>query len=89
MLPLETGARRKRFLRRASRHAPFLSPARAATVVDRGHRRKMDLAVEVPSSPLEAVMSHEVWAEIYQRLVRLIDEHRTTLITVNTRRGDF
>ena len=46
----------------------------------------MDLAVEVPSSPLEAVMSHEVWAEIYERLVQLIDEHRTTLITVNTRR---
>src|SRR5882672_7760717 len=66
--------------------AKFLAPARAATVVDRGHRRKMDLAVEVPSSPLEAVMSHEVWAEIYRRLVQLIDEHRTTLITVNTRR---
>src|SRR5213595_1368647 len=53
------------------------------TIVDKGHRRKMDIAVEVPTSPLEAVMSHEVWAEIYQRLVRLIDEHRTTLITVN------
>jgi ATP-dependent Lhr-like helicase len=66
--------------------AKFLSPARVAAVVDRGHRRKMDLAVEVPNSPLEAVMSHEVWAEIYQRLVQLIDEHRTTLITVNTRR---
>src|SRR5690242_6504248 len=56
------------------------------TIVDKGHRRKMDLAVEVPSSPLEAVMSHEVWAEIYARLVQLIEEHRTTLITVNTRR---
>src|SRR5882672_1569428 len=66
--------------------AKFLAPARPVSIVDRGHRRKMDLAVEVPSSPLEAVMSHEVWAEIYQRLVRLIDEHRTTLITVNTRR---
>src|SRR5438128_1823548 len=66
--------------------AKFLSPARAATVVDRGHRRKMDLAVEVPNSPLEAVMSHEVWAEIYQRLIQLVEEHRTTLITVNTRR---
>src|SRR5213595_892814 len=54
-----------------------------ATIVDKGHRRKMDIAVEVPKSPLEAVMSHEVWAEIYQRLVALIDEHRTTLITVN------
>src|SRR5919201_500117 len=55
-------------------------------IVDKGHRRKMDIAVEVPKSRLEAVMSHEVWAEIYQRLVQLIEEHRTTLITVNTRR---
>ncbi|HET9470656.1 MAG TPA: DEAD/DEAH box helicase, partial [Usitatibacter sp.] len=55
-------------------------------IVDRGHKRKMDLAVEVPGSPLEAVMSHEVWDEIYARLVGLVESHRTTLITVNTRR---
>src|SRR5438270_10005452 len=65
--------------------ARFLT-RKPCTIVDKGHRRKMDLAVEVPKSPLEAVMSHEVWAEIYQRLVQLIEEHRTTLITVNTRR---
>src|SRR5258708_3768567 len=65
--------------------ARFLT-RRECTIVDKGHRRKMDIAVEVPKSPLEAVMSHEVWAEIYQRLVQLIEEHRTTLITVNTRR---
>ncbi|MCD6042204.1 MAG: ATP-dependent helicase, partial [Burkholderiales bacterium] len=57
-----------------------------ACVVDKGHQRKIDLAVEVPHSPLEAVMSHEVWKEIYDRLVALIEEHRTTLVTVNTRR---
>jgi ATP-dependent Lhr-like helicase len=55
-------------------------------IVDQGHKRTMDLAVEVPRSPLEAVMSHEVWKEIYDRLVHLIESHRTTLITVNTRR---
>src|SRR6185436_1675592 len=55
-------------------------------VVDKGHRRKIDLGVEVPGSPLEAVMSGEVWKEIYDRLVTLIEAHRTTLITVNTRR---
>jgi ATP-dependent Lhr-like helicase len=55
-------------------------------IVDQGHKRTMDLAVEVPRSPLEAVMSHEVWKEIYDRLVQLIESHRTTLITVNTRR---
>src|SRR5512134_2050270 len=56
------------------------------SIVDKGHKRRLDIAVEVPSSPLEAVMSHEVWKEIYDRLVSLIESHRTTLITVNTRR---
>src|SRR4249920_3759963 len=65
--------------------AKFLTSS-SCQIVDKGHKRKMDLAVEVPGSPLEAVMSHEVWKEIYDRLVRLIEEHRTTLITVNTRR---
>src|SRR5437660_5968081 len=65
--------------------ARFLT-RRECSIVDKGHRRKMDIAVEVPPSPLEAVMSHEVWAEIYQRLVQLVEEHRTTLIMVNTRR---
>src|SRR5437764_9294115 len=65
--------------------ARFLT-RKPCSIVDKGHRRKMDIAVEVPKSPLEAVMSHEVWAEIYQRLVQLTEEHRTTLITVNTRR---
>jgi ATP-dependent Lhr-like helicase len=55
-------------------------------VVDRGHRREMDLEIEVPSSPLEAVMAHEVWEELYERLAELIRGHRTTLIFVNTRR---
>jgi ATP-dependent helicase Lhr and Lhr-like helicase len=55
-------------------------------IVDRGHKRKIDLAIEVPGSPLEAVMSGEVWQEIYERLVGLIESHRTTLIFVNTRR---
>ena len=55
-------------------------------IVNRGHQRRIDLALEVPGSPLEAVMSTEVWQEIYSRLVDLIAEHRTTLIMVNTRR---
>ncbi|HET7764490.1 MAG TPA: DEAD/DEAH box helicase [Burkholderiales bacterium] len=55
-------------------------------IVDRGHKRRMDLAIEVPGSPLEAVMSLEVWQEIYARLVELVESHRTTLIFVNTRR---
>jgi ATP-dependent Lhr-like helicase len=66
--------------------AKFLSPSTPCEVIDKGHKRRINLAVEVPPSPLEAVMSHEVWQEVYNRLVELIEAHRTTLITVNTRR---
>ncbi len=55
-------------------------------VIDAGHRRELDLAIELPGSALEAVMSNEVWAEVYQRLAELIEAHRTTLLFVNTRR---
>jgi ATP-dependent Lhr-like helicase len=58
----------------------------ACEIVDAGHRRTLDLGVEVPSSPLEAVMAGEVWQEIYDRLAELIRAHRTTLVFVNTRR---
>jgi ATP-dependent Lhr-like helicase len=55
-------------------------------IVDVGHQREMDLAVELPGSPLETVMSLEVWEEIYKKLASLIEAHHTTLIFVNTRR---
>jgi ATP-dependent Lhr-like helicase len=55
-------------------------------IIDTGHRRARDLALEMPDSPLEAVMSHEVWAQVFDRLAALIEAHRTTLIFVNTRR---
>ena len=55
-------------------------------IVDAGHIRARDLAIEVPSSPLEAVMSNEVWQQVYRRLADLALAHRTTLIFVNTRR---
>ena len=55
-------------------------------IVNTGHKRKLDLSIEVPKSPLSAVMPLEVWGEIYERLVQLINEHKTTLIFVNQRR---
>ena len=55
-------------------------------IVDEGHRRVMDLAIEMPRSTLDAVMAHEVWEEYYDRLTELIAAHRTTLVFVNTRR---
>ncbi|HTM26995.1 MAG TPA: DEAD/DEAH box helicase [Vicinamibacterales bacterium] len=66
--------------------AAFLAPAGGCTIVDEGHRRAMDLGIELPRSALEAVMAHEVWEEYYDRLAALILAHRTTLVFVNTRR---
>jgi len=64
--------------------ARFLSDR--AHIVQVGHRRAMDLAVEVPRDELGAVASTEMWGEVYDRLAELAKEHRTTLIFVNTRR---
>jgi ATP-dependent helicase Lhr and Lhr-like helicase len=64
----------------------LVGPAADCRIIDTGHRRDRDLALEVPSSPLEAVMSGEVWQQVYDRLAELIEGHRTTLIFVNTRR---
>ncbi len=61
-------------------------PATGCTIVDTGHVRERDLAIEVPPSPLEAVMSGDVWRQVYLRLAELTREHRTTLVFVNTRR---
>ncbi len=55
-------------------------------IIDTGHRRAMDLAIEIPPSPLSAVASNETWEEIYGRLAALIRTERTTLVFVNTRR---
>src|ERR1700752_25570 len=55
-------------------------------IIDSGHARKLDIAIELTESPLQAVMSGEVWDEVYDRLAQLIRQHKTTLIFVNTRR---
>ena len=55
-------------------------------IIDQGHVRNWDLRLELPSSPLEAIMANEVWIEIYDRLAALAADHRTTIVFVNTRR---
>src|SRR3989475_12956260 len=55
-------------------------------IVNIGHKRKLDLAVEVPPIPLGPVASNEMWDAIYDRLVALAEQHRSTLLFVNTRR---
>ena len=56
------------------------------TIIDLGHQRDLELAVDVPPSDLEAVMPGEQWGDVYDRLAELVAAHRTTLIFVNTRR---
>ncbi|MDP9008244.1 MAG: DEAD/DEAH box helicase [Pseudomonadota bacterium] len=68
--------------------AKFLTGAHEVpcAIVDSGHVRRRDLALEVPAAPLEAVMSGEVWTQVYDRVAALVLDHRTTLVFVNTRR---
>ncbi len=62
------------------------TPRPPCTIIDSGFQRAMELAIEVPGAPLSAVMSAEVWEELYQRLIELVETHETTLVFVNTRR---
>src|SRR5438874_2694530 len=64
----------------------LLGPEAECRTIDTGHRRTRNLALEIPPSPLEAVMSAEDWQQVYDRLAELIEAHRTTLVFVNTRR---
>jgi ATP-dependent Lhr-like helicase len=64
----------------------LVGPERACAVVDVGHRRDLDIAIEVPATDLQAIATHEQWKETYDRLAALIAQHTTTLVFVNTRR---
>lgn len=68
--------------------AHFLCGARQPNpiVVNIGHKRESDLAVEVPESELGPVASHELWDEVHERIVQLVNQHRSTLVFVNTRK---
>jgi ATP-dependent Lhr-like helicase len=55
-------------------------------IVDTGHGRRLDIAIEVPQSELGPVASNEMWGEIYDRIAALVLQHRSTLVFVNTRR---
>ena len=56
------------------------------TVIDVGHKRRMDVGIEVPKDELSAVVTNAIWSDIYDRVAELVRVHRTTLVFVNTRR---
>ncbi|MGJ7521700.1 DEAD/DEAH box helicase [Variovorax sp. LT1P1] len=55
-------------------------------LVDIGYAKQRDLALELPPTPLAAVMSNEQWTQVYARVAELVWLHKTTLVFVNTRR---
>ncbi len=68
--------------------ANFLTGSQTAQchIVDTGYQQDRDLKIEIPDSPLESMMSGEVWTEVYQKVIQLIEQHHTTIVFVNTRR---
>lgn len=67
--------------------AEFLVGARARpTIIDVGHRRELDVAVEVPNDELSAIATNAIWSDVYDRVAELVRQHRSTLVFVNTRR---
>ena len=69
-----------------SPHSASLARHEPPIIVNIGHQRQLDLAIETPASDLGAVCMHEQWAEVNAQIVELINSHRATLIFVNTRR---
>ncbi|MDP3091623.1 MAG: DEAD/DEAH box helicase [Nitrospira sp.] len=59
---------------------------RGCTIINVGHRRELDLAVEVPKDELSAVATNAIWSDVYDRVAELVRQHRSTLVFVNTRR---
>jgi ATP-dependent helicase Lhr and Lhr-like helicase len=55
-------------------------------VVDSGHRRHLDLSLELPDGELEAAVSGDQFDEILDRIAAHVAGHRTTLVFVNTRK---
>ena len=73
--PLETAAR---LLVGAAEPLP--------TVIDSGHRRRLELSLEMPDGELEAALSGDQFGEIVDRIAAHVGGHRTTLVFVNTRK---
>ena len=67
--------------------ADFLAGERARPrLIDVGHRRELDLAIEAPKDELSAVATNAIWSDVYDRVAELVRQHRSTLVFVNTRR---
>jgi ATP-dependent Lhr-like helicase len=55
-------------------------------IVDAGHRRRLELSLELPDAELEAAMSGDQFDELLDQIAAHVSEHQTTLVFVNTRK---
>jgi ATP-dependent Lhr-like helicase len=55
-------------------------------IINAGHKRDLDLRIEVPDEELGPIIRQDIWAMVYDKIVEQIKTHRTTLVFVNTRR---
>jgi ATP-dependent Lhr-like helicase len=59
---------------------------RPVVIVDTGQRKKLDLQILLPVPDLSELPEKSIWPPIYEKLLELVNQHRTTLIFVNNRR---
>lgn len=64
--------------------AGFLGGTGPVRIVDAGIRKQLDLRITVPVEDMTS--ENTIWPSIHPELLRLIHEHRSTLIFVNSRR---
>jgi ATP-dependent helicase Lhr and Lhr-like helicase len=65
----------------------FVSGGRPIELVDAGRAKELDLRVVVPLEDMrEPGESSSIWPSIYPEVLRLVEEHRSTIVFVNNRR---
>jgi ATP-dependent Lhr-like helicase len=64
----------------------FVSGAREIELVDAGTAKELDLKVVMPLEDMREPEQSSIWPSIYPELLRLVREHRSTILFVNNRR---
>ena len=65
----------------------FVSGGRPIELVDAGRAKKLDLRVVVPLEDMrEPGETSSIWPSIYPEVLKLVQEHRSTIVFVNNRR---
>jgi len=64
----------------------FVSGGRGIELVDAGTAKELDLQVVMPLEDMREPEQTSIWPSIYPELLRLVEEHRSTILFVNNRR---